>query len=243
MSLAEEMRDYVESVVSSYEMRLQNVADLFDTTSQLLGGSQGPFLDQKQASAKISVQIRDTLSQNEHLRRKDFDNMMQGLLATQEAGEKESRELLKIYLTEQKDLAQALRENLRKFRDSIAQGESQRAQEFQALIKEILAGQDKRKAEVTARLKEFQKEQREMAARLKELLTKGKELRIKDLKVMLNEFSHKHKRQAALQQEARRQDQINRRKEKEERGAMVKSLLEDFKNQRLNIPQKGGENS
>lgn len=178
----------VDAIFSAYESRMESIGSIFDTTYQLVECLQDSFLDAKQERTKIHSQIRDILARNEHLRKRDFDNMMQGILLTQEEREKEVRSLLKGYLNEQKEMAQALRERLANSRDAIARGESQRVEEFQVFIKIILREQEKRKEEVISRLKEFQREQQEMARRLRELLDKGKDLRIKDLKSMFKEF-------------------------------------------------------
>jgi len=125
--------------------------------------------------------------------------MMQGTLSVQDQREKEVRGLLNTYLNEQKEMAQVLRENLEKFRNSLAGGEVGRVKEFQAIIKEVLSKQEKRKEEITSKLKDFQKEQQEMAKRLKELLAKGRELRIKDFKSMLKEFNVQRDERLMLQ--------------------------------------------
>lgn len=213
-----DLKNIVEDVLSSYEKRIESINSIFDTTHSILNDFQESIFDTKEEREKISTQLRDILAKNENLRRKDFDNMMQGILLTQGEREKEVRGLLKEYLNEQKTMAQALRENLSKFKDSLARGEAERVKEFQNLIKEILVRQDERKEEVTSNLKEFQKEQQEMAKRLKELLAKGRELRIKDLKSMLAEFKAQHKERIARQEE--------RRKE-------VQNLLGEFKEERL----------
>ena len=53
-------------------------------------------------------------------------------------------------------------------------------------------------------LKEFQKEQQEMAKGLKALLAKGRSLRIRDLKEMLQEFRTQHNERLAHQIERRK---------------------------------------
>ena len=211
------MKDIVENMVSSYEARIQSLGAISDTTQQILQGLQGSLLDTKQEREKIHAELRESLAQNKSLRRKDFDNMMQGILSMQDEREKEVRNLLNRYLNEQKEMAQTLRENLGKFRDSLSEGEAQRVKEFQEMIKEILAKQDERKNEVTFRLKEFQKEQQEMIKRLKGLLAKGRELRIRDLKSMLMEFKGQHEGRIAIQKE---------------RKGEVLSMLGDFKKKR-----------
>ena len=217
MPLAEDMREIVDNIMSSYETRIQSIGSIFDTTQQLLENFQDSFFDTGREREEISAELRESLAKTKSLRRKDFDNMMQGVFPTQEEREKEVRNLLKSYLNEQKEMAHVLRENLAKFSDSLAKGEAQRVKEFQALIKEILAKQDERKNEVTSKLKEFQKQQQELAKRLKTLLAKGRELRIKDFKSMLKEFKTQHKERLS--------HQIERRKE-------VNKMLGTFKQER-----------
>jgi len=199
------MKNIVDNIVSSYEARIQSIGTLFDTTHQILLGFQDSLLDTKQEREKLNAELRESLTKNESLRRKDFDNMMQGILLTQDEREKEVRNLLSSYLNEQKEMAQALRENLGKFKNSLIKGEVRRVKEFQEMIKEILTKQGKSKDKVTSRLKEFRREQRVLASRLKELLAKGKELRIRDFKSMLKEFKARYKERMARQEERKKE--------------------------------------
>jgi hypothetical protein len=205
MPLAKDMKNIVDQIVSSYETRIQSIGTFFDTTHQILLGFQDSLLDTKQEREKLNAELRESLTKNESLRRKDFDNMMQGILLTQDEREKEVRNLLNSYLHEQKEMAQDLRENLEGFRDSLAKGEAQRVKAFQEMIKEILVKQEERKDEVTGRLKEFKKEQKMLASRLKELLSKGEELRIRDFKSMLKEFKARYKERLARQEERKKE--------------------------------------
>jgi translation initiation factor 1 (eIF-1/SUI1) len=115
-------------------------------------------------------------------------------------------------------MIRSLGENLAKFKDALAGGEAQRVNEFQALIQGILAAQDERKNKVTSELKEFQMQQQELAKTLKELLAKGRELRIKDLKRMLGEFQ--------AQRQGRIAEQGERRKD-------VRDMLEESQKERF----------
>lgn len=199
MAEVQEIKKVVEDIVSSYEKKVENINTIFDSTPLILNDLQQSILDRKDEREKIKTQLRDILAKGEHLRRKDFDNMMQRILQTQEQREKKVRELLKNYFNEQKAKARALREGLEKFKDSLGHGETGRIKEFQALTKEIFAGQDERKNEVISKLKGFQKEQHDLSIRLKELLAKGNELRIRDFKLMLKEFNAQREERLALQ--------------------------------------------
>jgi uncharacterized protein (DUF2164 family) len=215
-----DLKNIVEEVLSSYEKRIESINSIFDTTHSILNDFQESIFDTKEEREKISTQLRDILAKNENLRRKDFDNMMQGILLTQGEREKEVRGLLKGYLDKQKSMAQALRENLGKFKDSLARGEAERVKEFQALIKDILAKQEEQKEEITSKLKRFQRQHNELAKSLRELLSRGNNLRIKDFKLMLKEFKAQRDERLALQK---------RRKEE------VAGMLEGFKKERQKL--------
>jgi hypothetical protein len=221
--LAEDIKNIIEDTLSSYEARIESMGSIFDASPLIFSGFQESILDTKEEREKVNSQLRDVLAKKEHLRRKDFDNMMQGILSVQDEREREARNLLKDYLNAQKTMAQVLRENLRKFKDSLAKGETERVKEFQTLIKDILIRQEKRKEDITGKLKDFQKEQHNLAIRLKELLAKGNELRIKDFKLMLKEFK--------LQREERLTLQKKRKKE-------IIKMLTDFRKERQKVSPK-----
>jgi len=205
MPEALDLKNAAESAVSSYETRIESVGAMFDTAYQILDDFQETFLDNKEEGRKINTKLRDILAHNEHLRKKDFDNMTWSVLSSREEREAQVKNLLKSYLNQQREMARFLRENLAKFKNALAKGDVQRVKEFQEMIKEVLANQDARKEEVFSKLKEFQEEQQEMAKGLKALLAKGRDLRIKDLKEMLQEFSVQHKERLAHQAERRKE--------------------------------------
>ncbi len=208
------IKDIVNDVVSSYETRIQSIGAIFDTTHQILESFQDSFLDTKEEREKVNAELRESLAKKESLRKKDFDHMMRDILSTQDAREREVRNLLKGYLNEQKEVAKTLRDNLTKVKDALASAEAGRVKEFQALMNGTFARQDERKNEVTSKLKEFQKEQQEMSKRLKELLAKGRDLRIRDLKLMLKAFKSQHQERMTRQEERREE---------------VRSMLSNFK--------------
>jgi len=199
MPEALDLKNAAENAVAAYEIKVESVGTMLDTAHQILDDFQEAFLDNKEERRKISTELRDILAHNEHLRKKDFDSMMRGILSAQEEREAEVKNLLKGYLNQQREMAHILREDLAKFKDALAKSDVRRVKEFQEMIKEVLANQDARKEEVAFKLKEFQKEQQDMAKRLKALLVKGRELRIKDLKEMLQEFRTQHKERLARQ--------------------------------------------
>ncbi|MDD5773803.1 MAG: hypothetical protein PHX78_10105 [bacterium] len=211
MLLTEEIKDtIINNVLSSYEDKIENIGEIF----------QDSFLDTSHEVEKINNELKDILAKNSSLRKKDFDQIMFGTFSFQVNREKEVRDLSKSYFNEQKEMSKGLRENLKKFKESLANGEIQRIQEFQDMIREILVKQEERKNEVTSKLKEFQKEQELMAKSLSDLLAKGRELRINDLKLMLQEFNTQNKE--------RMLDHKNRKED-------IREKLIEFKKMRLEL--------
>jgi len=88
MPSVREMEYIVQNVFSSYEARIQSIESIFDATHQILKDFQEPFFDTKQERESINAQLREHLARNESLRKKDFDNMMQGILSIQDEREK-----------------------------------------------------------------------------------------------------------------------------------------------------------
>jgi len=230
-----DLNKVVEDIVTSYEAKIENINSFFETTHLILSEFQDPLLDTKQERDQINGQLQDLLAKNEHLRRTDFNRMMQGILIIQVEKEKEIRNLLNSYLTEQKQMVNLLKDNLVKIKAALVNGQGVEVKESKELINQILAQQDKRKLEVSLKLKEFQKEQKEMTQRLLELLAKGKELRIKDLKSMLKEFDARHKERLLRQEE--------RKVEAQKRRGEVRGMLVEFKKKRKDSVKSWRTNS
>ena len=201
MTLAVETKHTIDHLVSSYQAKIQNLGTLFDTTHEILFGFQDSLFDTKQEREKLNSELRENLATNRSLRRKDFDSIMEGIISTQGNRERAVRDLLNNYLNEQKEMARDLKENLNRFKECLENGEAQRIKEFQKMIKEILVRQEERRDQVTSRLKEFRKEQKLIASKLRELLAKGRDLRIKDLKTMLRDFRAQSKERLDRQEE------------------------------------------
>ena len=218
MAIAGDMKNIAEDVISSYETRLQSIGAIFDSTHQLLEGFQNSFLETNQEREQLKTELRENLARNGSLRRKDFDNMIKSILSAQDERREEVKNKLNTYVNEQKEMARNLSANLAEIKDPLTKGDGRRIREFQVFMKETLARQDERKNEVSARLKEFQKYQQEMAGRLKDLAAKGKDLRIKDLKSMLKEFKVQEKMRTAR---------------REERREVVHNMLGGFKKERM----------
>jgi hypothetical protein len=134
----------------------------------------------------MRTQLRETLARAASLRRRDFDAMMQGILARQQEREEAVRGTMKHYLQEQRTLAATLRE-------ALARGEAQRIGSLKELLEGMTVRREEREREVRSLLAEFQSEQEEIARALGGLLSNGASLRVKDFKATLRTIQACHR--------------------------------------------------
>jgi hypothetical protein len=187
----------VEAIISSYEERLQSMSLIIDNTQMVFGEFQESMSHAKEEEEALHVGLRETLARNKSLRKKDFDVMMNTILLSQDEREGEVRKLLHDYLVEQSEMARQFRENLGTFKDGLNTDNIGRINEFRAALVDILHTQEERKEEFAATLKTLQKEQDQLSRSLGELLSKGRELRIRDLKTILKQFEAQSRERAA----------------------------------------------
>jgi hypothetical protein len=222
MILATEKENILDSIISSYEARIQSIEAFFDTTGRIFQDFQDSLLNTRAEREKINNQLRENLAQNGSLRKKDFDRMIGVISLYLDQSEQEIRKLSQKYLSEQTKLVQQLREGLRNFKDALTEGRVQKVRELQTLIKEILTKQNESKNNVTSKLKEFQQGQQQTSKMLGDLLAKGEDLRIRDFKTMLVEFNRQRKERITCQQQRSRE---------------VKNMLDAFKTKRTKAEQ------
>lgn len=205
MISALDSENLVDSVFCSHEARIRNVESFLDTARSVLESFDNSLLAMRGEYNHISAQLRDNLARNGSLRKKDFDSMMTALSADQDRRAQEVRDLSRTYLAEQTQFAHQLRQRLREFIDALAQGEAAGVTQHHQAITDLFARQQQHSEHVVSRLRESEEEQQRAAGMLRDLLARGRELRIKDLKSMLAEFKRQRDRRL-LEQDQRREE-------------------------------------
>jgi len=218
-----ELKSIVESMISSYESRIDSIGSISDTAYLMLTDFQKSILDTKEEREKANSELRDSLAKNGNLRKKDFDSMMQNILNPQNEKEKEVRNLLGDYLNDQKEMANALKDNFVKIKDALAKGEIKKIKGLLGVIKELMGEQDRKKEDLALKLKELQWEQEDVVTEVRALLVKGRQLQIRDLKEMLAQIRHKREERIA--------QGLERKKE-------IRGMLANFRKQRIEVASK-----
>ena len=192
MVRVDKMKKILKEIVTSYDNRISEVGTVIENTYQVLEEYQNDILQSKEDREKIKAQLREALTSQQHLRRKDFDRMIEkisgGITDRKEKIEKNQhiiREELRGYLNKQKDIAATLRERLARSTDHLTENESNRLIDFNIFLKDLQTQQEKRGEEVRKMLEGFRKElevyraeQVLMSQILRNLLSKGNFLRI-----------------------------------------------------------------
>ena len=101
MTLAAEKENVLDSIISSYEARIQSIEAFFDTTGHIFQDFQDSLLNTRAEREKINSKLRENLAQNGSLRKKDFDRMMGVISSHIDESEQEVRQLSQKYLNEQ----------------------------------------------------------------------------------------------------------------------------------------------
>jgi len=116
------MESLVLDLINSYENRISMVESLITTAYQAAAASDESLTELDKERERLKTRLRETLVQNCSLRRKDFNSLIERVLADSEGKKKEIeeeqrrvREKLKEYLDEQKGLAASLKAQLAKF--------------------------------------------------------------------------------------------------------------------------------
>ena len=171
MGIADDIKRLTNEVVFSYESRISEVGIIIDNTYRILE-------EFKTKRNEMSNQLKENLAKKGSLRKKDFDSMMEEILSRQDEREKQVKDLLRTFLEEQKEVAQTIKKNL-------AEGEKVRIDDFKKILQDIQTRQKARENKVSIALMTFQKEYKEVAKSLHNLLNKGEAIRIKDFKEMV----------------------------------------------------------
>lgn len=89
------------------------------------------------------------------------------------------------------------RENMsEELREILAKSESLRKKDFNRMMADIVLRQNEREAEVKKMLEDFRKEEEMVAEKLRNLLKKGEEIRLKDFKKMMLDIKQDQERKA-----------------------------------------------
>ena len=171
MGTGEDLRALAHSIIDSYEMRVGTVNGLMDQAYQLLKSFQVELED-------MIVLLRENLAKVESLRKKDFDRMIKDVIERRHQTEEEAQQSLKLFREEEEEMIGRLRK-------IVLGGSGSTLEDMGAIREDISRRQKEREKNIIKALKRLQIEQEELRVALRNLLSKGERVKVKDLKMML----------------------------------------------------------
>lgn len=175
MASSAEMRRLAHDIASSYESRISMVGRTVESVYRVLE-------DFKSARGDHCRMLRDGLAASHSLRKKDFDGIIEDVLVAQEAKEKRLRELVRIYLDDQRDRVGLLR-------SALADGASFRIGEVNSMLAEIHRGQRAMEEAIIRVLDDFRQEQEDLNRSFCLFLAGAGGRPVKELKETVRRFS------------------------------------------------------
>lgn len=171
MPVTVDLRTLASGIIDSYEIRISTVNTLMHQAYRFLESFQMELED-------MIVQLRDNLAKTESLRKKDFNHMISDVIERRRENEEELQQKFRLFKEQEEDMITRLRE-------IILKGNRSSLKDIEAIREDISRRQKEREKTIIRALKRFQIEQEELRISLKNILSKGEAVKIKDLRSML----------------------------------------------------------
>lgn len=175
MEIQERIRGVCLDVVNSYEKRIKLVNVLISEAVRHVN-------DYCKEQEEMSGRLKENLARHEGMRKKDFDVLMETVLAKRREREIETRQTLEKIWEEEREMIDLLRKTL---------SEGCNLADFEKIKRDILSRHREREKEVARSLMRFQLQQEELSAALKKLLSKGGKVRVKDFKALVRTLGYR----------------------------------------------------
>ena len=237
------MKEMVLDIIASYENRILAVEEWMSNTYRVEVASDDSVGTLNEERGKLTGRLQEILAQNCSLRRKDFNCVMQNILADSEQKRrrieeerKQVIEKIKGYLCEQKELAGSLRRQL----VEIVPEKTDKGS-LNTLIDNIKATCKDTGQHLIAMLRDFQSnlaafqgEQEEINEKLRRLVDRGESLTIEDLRHLQ---SAKARRDRKAERDSRRQEveqllaHLKQHRENSQHWLLVENLIKERRTQ------------
>src|SRR4030042_2424146 len=134
-------------IAVAYDARIKFIGEIIENTHKTIDD----FQEQREY---MSRDLKELLSRNESLRKKDFERMMADIILKQNEREMQVKKMLADFRQEEEEVA-------KKMRGLLDKGENARIKDFKKMMCEIKREQDKRTLETNASVAEELQKMRE----------------------------------------------------------------------------------
>lgn len=180
---------FLDSLIASYETRIQKIQTAFQSSENITESSYYLFnnvhatLDELKKEREIlNSRLCETLAKNGSLRKKDYNTLMSGILGSLDEKEKDAENQFLIFIESQKETVQMLKNSILEIKDITSDGPDEKISTIRDQMSGILKLQEMRKKTVMDAFLEFQQMHSRIQECLENLLKNGDNILIKDIK-------------------------------------------------------------
>ncbi|HBZ66681.1 MAG TPA: hypothetical protein DEO70_07575 [Bacteroidales bacterium] len=180
---------FLNNIISSYENRIQKIQTAFQSSESISESSHFLFdnvhstlNDLRNERDHLNARLCETLAKNGSLRKKDYNTIMSGILCALKEKEKEAETQFLSFIETQKETAQALKTSLLGIKDITSPDVTENINLVKIQLSRISELQEMRKETVIKTFSDFQNLHNRMIDSLNDLLNKGDQIHINDIK-------------------------------------------------------------
>jgi hypothetical protein len=184
-----EFDTFFENVITSYEERIQKIQTAFQSSENLTESSHILFdkvhnhiNDLKKERDLLNSKLSETLSKNGSLRKKDYNTMMSDILRIIDEKETEAQHQFLSFIDAQKETAQSLKNSMLGLKDITSHDIGEKITAIKEQLSLVSKQQEMRKEAVMNSFTNFQQLHQQLTECLENLLKKGDQIQIKDIK-------------------------------------------------------------
>jgi hypothetical protein len=180
---------FLDNIIASYENRIQKIQEALQSSENITNSSnilfdnvQNSLAALKSERDKLNTRLCETLAKNGSLRKKDYHNMMSGILDMVNEKEEEAGGQFLNFIESQKKITQSLKNSLLSIKDISSQDANEKIEiiKKQLSISSALYEEGKKKAIKT--FSDLQQMHNKLTECLEGLLKKGNNILIQDIK-------------------------------------------------------------
>jgi hypothetical protein len=180
---------FFDNIITSYEARIQKIQTAFQSSENITESSHSLFdnvhnslSDLKKERDMLNTRLCETLAKKGSLRKKDYNTMMSGILDTLDNKEREAQSQFLNFIEDQKKTAQSLKNSLLGIKDITSPDAGGKIAIVKVQLSQISEQQERRKETVMKTFSDFQHMHNRMMECLENLLDKGDQIVIQDIK-------------------------------------------------------------
>jgi len=186
---------FFDNIITSYETRIQKIQTAFQSSENITESShflfdnvQNSLNELKKERDILNSRLCENLAKNGSVRKKDYNTIMSGILTVLNVKEKEAERQFLNYIEAQKETAQSLKNSLLGIKDITTEDTNDKIITLKKQLSQITNKQEKEKETVMKTFTDFQQMHNRMIGCLENLLEKGDNILIKDIRKNMDQI-------------------------------------------------------